>query len=416
MATSKRKFNFDLEKITSGVDIKDTVKSINEAESTHITETKEPRNFKKIPLKKLRTSPINGYPIVPEEVAEMENLLILYGLLEPFNVTYDEDTDTYEIESGNKRYHALQNLYTKYETNAETENRELYEKNVRPLYKNGIYCMVEDGPSDEDSKRERIIIHNETNRPFDPIRTSSKLAELAEIYSRKNATLPAGQKLNVNEKIASELKGKYGVRQIIRYKNFDALIDELKEAAVKYNLNISTVSTYHVLSEPEQTVLTQYINDCYSSGRVAELPTVAEVKSIVAAELSAETEQTQEQESSETTSNIEVFTPPSSAPDFIKNDEHEQQQIQTASKSLSSESLSDLKSRAAKKILESKDKKETKIKDAVGTLQKKSTQLEKIIMSYITEETEPQLNLDELLNELDEIAAKINSIKQTLKK
>ena len=54
MATSKRKFNFDLEKITSGVDIKDTVKSINEAESTHISETKEPRNFKKNSFKKIK--------------------------------------------------------------------------------------------------------------------------------------------------------------------------------------------------------------------------------------------------------------------------------------------------------------------------------------------------------------------------
>lgn len=406
---AKRKFNLDIEKITSGVNLKETVKGIDESEITYSAEAQEPRSFKKVPFKKLVSSPINGYPINAEEVAEMENLLLVYGLMEPFNVSYDEDTDTYEIESGNKRYHALQNLYTKYENNAETENRDLYDKNVKPLYAKGIYCMVENGPKDDDSKRERIIIHNETDRPFDPIRTSSKLAELAEIYSRKNASLPTGKKINVNEKIAQELKGKYGVRQIIRLKNFDSLIDELKQVAVKYNMNIATVSTYHTLTEEEQSVLVQYIEDCYSSGQVAELPSADTIKSIVASEHAAEQERESGSSVSEMSTN-ECYDNDISRP--IEEAPTGSNESKIISKS--DDSLSDLKNRAAKKILEGKDKKETKIKDTMGALQKKSTQLEKIIMTYITEEEEPHLNLEELLVGLDEIAAKIDSIKQTL--
>lgn len=48
--------------------------------------------------------------------------------------------------------------------------------------------MVEKGDTDRDSVRARIIVHNESVRPFDALRTAEKINELAEIYTRQNKT------------------------------------------------------------------------------------------------------------------------------------------------------------------------------------------------------------------------------------
>ena len=77
------------------------------------------------------------------------------------------------------------------------------------------------------------------------------------------------------------------------------------------------------------------------------------------------------------------------------------------------ESIEDLRSQAAKKIMEGKGKKEVKIKSAVNTLQKKLENLEKVIMS-IKESDDPQINLAEVVSSIDEIVEKLNSIKLTL--
>lgn len=395
---TKRKFNIDLNKITSGIDLKDTVKNLTESEKASEIDRQKLRTYKEISFHKLKSSPLNDYPIIAVE--EMENLILAYGLLEPLNVIYVEEEDKFEIESGDRRFHALQNLYQKYERENLEIDRELYESNVHLLFVKGIPCMVESSFSSEDDRRARIIIHNESNRPFDPIRTSARLAELATIYTKQNSDLPPNsKKININERIAQELNGRYSVRQIIRYKNFDALTDNLKDVAVKYELNLSAISNYHSLNDFEQSVLAKYIDECYSAGKRIDLPTIAEIKDIVNDTMSL----SKEQENSSDTMSLDKEQESSS--DTMSLDKEQE--------SNSDADLNLLKNRAAKKILEHKDKKENKVKDTLADLLKKTSILEKAIVILKGTEASDS-DLDDIISDIDEITGRLDAIKTSI--
>ena len=144
-----------------GNDLKDSAKqslqglgSLNLSQEENRTSVPDtaPRTFKRISYQKIKSSELNDYPI--DNIEEMEQLLLQYGLLNPLNVNYIEDNDIYELESGDRRLHALQNLFQRYENIDSVEDTveyKLYCKNIHPLYVNGIDCMVEKGDTDRDS-------------------------------------------------------------------------------------------------------------------------------------------------------------------------------------------------------------------------------------------------------------------------
>ena len=78
-----------------GNDLKDSAKqslqglgSLNlsqEGNRTSVPDT-APRTFKRISYQKIKSSELNDYPI--DNIEEMEQLLLQYGLLNPLNVTY----------------------------------------------------------------------------------------------------------------------------------------------------------------------------------------------------------------------------------------------------------------------------------------------------------------------------------------
>ena len=376
----------------------------------------EPRSAKRILYTKIYSSPLNDYPI--ENLEETEDLLLLHGLLEPLSVNYDVDQDLYELESGDRRFHALKNLFERFENEFCTETdtlKQLYQKNLHGLYVNGIYCMVENGDRDRDSVRTRIIVHNETARPFDAMRTASKINELSEIYTRQNASKPKSERINVNEKIAELLKGRYTVRQIIRYKNFDSLIEELKNVIINHEMSIAEISKYHSLSEEEQSVLAKYIEEYHIKGTKLELPSIEEIKESVENTISDEVTSCHLTESKEAEEQDEFI------PSSPLADNQETQKIAVQNNPPLPEQqkndLDSLKINAVKKLQETKSKKDTKINDAVDAITKKSKQLEKAVLSYITEEdsTILQLDVDNILSGIDSAIELLNSIKSTLK-
>lgn len=419
MAKPKMSLNLNLNGLNNDSGLKNTVvQTIQNIEqkdkSSHLS---EPRTYKRISYKKIYSSKLNDYPI--DNIPEAEGLLLMYGLLEPFSVNYDEDVDMYELESGDRRFHALQNLFDRYENNdEESPEQKLYMQNVHCLYTEGIYCMVENGSRDRDSVRERIIAHNETNRPFDAMRTSSRISELADIYTRRNQLLPSHDRFNVNEKIAEILKNKYTVRQIIRYKNFDKLTDELKHIIIKHDMSVSEISTYHSLTEEEQSVLAKYIDMYHENGKKLELPTMDEIRNIVSSIIihqpQIEDDKTVQQELlldslDSLTSDI------MSLPEEVLKDE---KTITPApeSKAMDKNNLEQLKAVAAQKIKEGRSKKDKKIADAMLAIQKKSLSLEKTLYAYIDEETdELQLDIPQLINDIDSTISTLMSIKNSLK-
>lgn len=375
------------------------------AEESHSTASDTtPRNFKRISYQKIRSSELNDYPI--NNIDEMEKLLLQYGLLTPLNVYYIEDNDIYELESGDRRFHALKNLFQQYENDADankdTVEYKLYMKNVHLLYVNGIDCMVEKGETDRDSVRARIIVHNESVRPFDALRTAEKINELAEIYSRQNKNLPKEQRFNVNQRIADDLKGKYTVRQIIRYKNFDSLIDELKEVVINHGMSISEISTYHSLSENEQSLLAHYIKQYHIPGEKLDLPSIDEIR-----------EQATWTTDSGDSSNIQVhnddndFNP---VPVSSNNEEDKQ------TSPVENENLEEMKKNAVKKLKESKDKKDDKIQSTALAIQKKTKQLERDFYNYVSDSDQIDLDITSFVKELDATIETLASIKYSVSK
>lgn len=409
-----KKPKFDMSALTSsasGVDLKSSImESMNKLNNPNETAVSddiyEPRSFKRITYKKLYSSELNDYPI--ELIEEKEYLLLKYGLLEPFNVNYDEDTDRYEVESGDRRFHALQNLFERFENTSEpSPEKELYMQNVHTLYVYGIYCMVEHGSRDRDAVKERTIIHNETTRPFDPIRTTRKIAELAEIYARQNELLPKEQRFNVNEKIAMSLKGRYTTRHIIRLKNFDSLIDELKNVVVQNNINIAEISKYHTLTTSEQLTLAQYINNCVEQGIPVVLPSIEELQKAIS-ETVNDIPELPEEPVAAASSNAEISEP--IPPDDIPSQDTEPAEEKSSG-------IEDIKAIAAQKIIASKNKKETKIKDNISVLHKKTGQLEKAVYSYIAESQEDsELDIEQIISDIDVILNNLTALKNTLRK
>lgn len=388
-----------------GNDLKDSAKqslqglgSLNLSQEENRTSVPDtaPRTFKRISYQKIKSSELNDYPI--DNIEEMEQLLLQYGLLNPLNVNYIEDNDIYELESGDRRLHALQNLFQRYENIDSVEDTveyKLYCKNIHPLYVNGIDCMVEKGDTDRDSVRARIIVHNESVRPFDALRTAEKINELAEIYTRQNKNLPKEQRFNVNQRIADDLKGKYTVRQIIRYKNFDSLIDELKEVVINHGMSISEISTYHTLAPDEQSLLAHYIKQYHIPGEKLTLPSIDEIRNMV-------DWTTESNSSSESPSDIHA--------------NNESKEETTSDLPVENEDFEELKKKAAKKLKESKDKKDDKIQSTALAIQKKTKQLERDFYNYLTDSEQIELDLSTFIKELETSIETLSNLKESVTK
>ena len=393
-----------------GNDLKDSAKqslqglgSLNlsqEGNRTSVPDT-APRTFKRISYQKIKSSELNDYPI--DNIEEMEQLLLQYGLLNPLNVNYIEDNDIYELESGDRRLHALQNLFQRYENIdgvEDTVEYKLYCKNIHPLYVNGIDCMVEKGDTDRDSVRARIIVHNESVRPFDALRTAEKINELAEIYTRQNKNLPKEQRFNVNQRIADDLKGKYTVRQIIRYKNFDSLIDELKEVVINHGMSISEISTYHTLTVDEQALLAHYIKQYHIPGEKLTLPSIEEIRDMV--DWTTESNNSSEKSSSD-------IQPDNDNAGSIKEET-------TSDFSAENEDFEEMKKKAAKKLKENKDNENDKIQSTALAIQKKTKQLERDFYNYLTDSEQIELDLSTFIKELETSIETLSNLKESVTK
>ena len=85
-----------------------------------------------------------------------------------------------------------------------------------------LIVWLKKGDTDRDSVRARIIVHNESVRPLMPCAPPKRLMNLPKFILDKIKTYRKNNVSTSNQRIADDLKGKYTVRQIIRYKNFDS--------------------------------------------------------------------------------------------------------------------------------------------------------------------------------------------------
>lgn len=232
-------FNFQ-----PGCSIRSSAPAVNEL----VRRLDEPRTsslldaYKIIPREKLRMNKKNNYPL--NEMEKLEYLILHFGMIEDISVIYSTEEDVYIIESGHRRTTALDNLISKYrDWSGDTADPDfqLYEKNIRQ-YENGYVCKVlgklnenieydisaeslDEVPASVIESEIRLIISNEGSRTTPPAVKAANIKRLAALLEHQNKDRSKGNRININEEIASRL----GItpRQVINYKNVEKPIPEL---------------------------------------------------------------------------------------------------------------------------------------------------------------------------------------------
>lgn len=219
-------------------------------------------NFKFISREKIKFNSKNDYPI--ESVKKLADRILEFGLMHNLEVLYDEDSDTYTLESGERRTRAIDYLIDKFQNtkNKNTEEYQFYLKNVQQFAVEGYPCNVKGNTSqNQASELEmldseiRLIIANEEVRTEDVSRSREKIMRLNELLQQRNEILH--KKVNVNKEIAQTL----GIsdRQVMKYKSLSKLIPELQELFDKNGITINEGANYAQLQEEEQRQLLRLI-------------------------------------------------------------------------------------------------------------------------------------------------------------
>lgn len=224
-----------------------------------------------IPLDKIRRNTKNEYPII--ELDKLQQSILTFGLIEPLSVHFISEEDMYELESGERRFTAIQNLINKYtsdDIDKTSAQYQLYRKNVEQFLLNGLPCKIENEAHPLYSEA-RLIIANNEKRSDDPVFQSKMTSRLAELYTLINAELPENERFSINEKIAEDLN--LGTRQVIRNKQFGSLNPDLQSALIK-DKGINEGSRYHVLSQEAQE---QLAKDIQKTGVVPDLETAKDL-------------------------------------------------------------------------------------------------------------------------------------------
>lgn len=212
-------------------------------------------DVKYIPLEIIQRNEKNTWPII--NIDSLEDSILHFGLLEALSGFYVGEK--FVLESGERRYTAINNLVQKYsdpDIDTTTADYKCYKKNVEQFALQGIPCKIE-ANTDPLYSEARLKIANLEKRPDDPAFLAKEIYELSVLYEKINAALPEDSRFSINNRIAADLG--LGTRQVIRNKQFGSLTPELQAALVD-TAGINEGSRYHVLPEDAQKKLAEDIN------------------------------------------------------------------------------------------------------------------------------------------------------------
>lgn len=227
-------------------------------------------DFRFIPRDKLRFYEDNDY--AQENIESLAEKILDMGLIHNLEAFYVLDTDTYTIDSGERRCRALDLLIDRYRDckNPEDPNYQKYARHVKQ-FENGYPCNVRLSLGSEDldmlELRIRHYVANEEIRDRDPAKTAKRIAELNTLYALRNNS--SKKKININKKIGEDL----GIsdRQVKKYKSVQKLIPELKKKFEENEITLSEGSNYAALSTEEQGELLRLINSGAAKKEIEEL-------------------------------------------------------------------------------------------------------------------------------------------------
>lgn len=253
----------DNENMQDGNETGSKMKSMLEHLDTPENPASKAFHLKYVPREKLIFNVKNNYP--KEKIEKLAGSILRFGLIHCMEVLYDEETDCYTLESGERRTRAIDMLIEKYKDYEDTESEEyrLYFKNVKPYADGGLPCNVKrsvrtennDSSGSDDLLAEiesqiRLRIANEEVRDYDAARQRERIMELNDLYDQRNRLLSKGEKININETLSEELN--LSQSQIKNYKATTRLIPELEEMFKNNNISLKEGASYAKLSEDEQ--------------------------------------------------------------------------------------------------------------------------------------------------------------------
>lgn len=223
-------------------------------------------DIKPVKRSKMVFSEDNDYPM--DDIEKLASQILELGLIHNIEVYYDEDSDRYIVNAGERRTRAIDLLINRFKDSTDTDSLEykLYEKHIKPFETTGypckvvypeqereIYSDVSDSDYEKISKLKkhiRMTVSNEAGREQDPARRRRKIESLSEDYSQLNAILNKDERINVNKKISEELK--ISDRQVKKYKAISKLIPELQKKFDENNISLNDGANYAQLTEDEQ--------------------------------------------------------------------------------------------------------------------------------------------------------------------
>lgn len=219
----------------------------------------DPFGYKLVPFHKIMRNEKNDYEMV--NLTSLKESILKGELLHNFDVKYDLEKDYYILISGERRYTAIEMLREEFQNadpETDLERLELYRKNVEPFFTMGLPCKILNRNKNLDEIDELILL-NEANlevRDLSPAKRAAKIAELQELYKRRNER--DGKSESVQEQVASTLQ--ISKRQVQQYTAINTkLIPELKEKFDNEQLTVKEGSAFAQLDEEGQRSILEII-------------------------------------------------------------------------------------------------------------------------------------------------------------
>lgn len=235
-------------------------------ESSEQNSSNKAFNIKFIPREKIAFNDSNDFNM--EDVESLSTKLLENGLLHNLVALYDEETDNYILESGERRLRAFDLAHERFKNFEDTENKEyqLYEEHIKDFFIHGFpvnvkkakYQEEELSRVDEIDSDLRKYTANIDVRTYTPQQRAEYTQKVRALMEEKNQLLYGHNAPKVTQSQIAEATG-ITERQIRKYEQVQELIPALKAEFEHGNLSINRVPTIAKMSEEEQLVFLDFL-------------------------------------------------------------------------------------------------------------------------------------------------------------
>lgn len=224
-------------------------------------------NLKFIPRDKIIFNKNNDFNM--EQVKSLSAKLLENGLLHNLVALYDEETDKYILESGERRLRAFDLVHERFKDSEDIEDEQyhLYEEHIKDFYINGFPVNVKKTKYQDDIKLNvvdqidselRKYTANIDVRTIDPPARAVYVKKVRDLLEQKNKLLHGEEAAKPTQAQVAEATG-ITERQIRKYDQVAELIPALKAEFDNGNLSINRVPTIAKMSKEEQLVFLEFL-------------------------------------------------------------------------------------------------------------------------------------------------------------